>query len=189
MKNNRCKKGFTLIELLVVVLIIGILAAIALPQYQKAVEKAKAAEMITLVGNAKKAIEIYLLENGGFPSDDVDMLRSGVLDIDLTNSLICPGEDGFCHSKNYMILAACHPAPSTECAIEVIRANNGNINTISMYGGISTSDGKEWVTYGGEPGPVLYEGSSGKAACQAFTQAFGGSCREEALSSMVGGGD
>ena len=58
------KKAFTLIELLVVVLIIGILAAIALPQYQKAVEKSRATEAITNIATMKKQVELYILENG-----------------------------------------------------------------------------------------------------------------------------
>jgi len=57
-------KAFTLIELLVVVLIIGILSAIALPQYEKAVEKARAAEAAITLRTIEKAIDIYLLENG-----------------------------------------------------------------------------------------------------------------------------
>ena len=62
MKHN--KQAFTLIELLVVVLIIGILAAIALPQYEKAVEKSRVAEAMVNVSTIKQQIGLYLLENG-----------------------------------------------------------------------------------------------------------------------------
>ena len=75
MKNN---KGFTLIELLVVVLIIGILAAIALPQYFKAVEKSRIAEANTVMGSVNHAEAIYLMTHpdtftNSFANLDVDL--------------------------------------------------------------------------------------------------------------------
>ena len=75
MKKSCCSeniKGFTLIEVLVVVLIIGILAAIALPQYQKAVEKSHAAEALANIRTIVNNVELVVLERGedGAPYTD-----------------------------------------------------------------------------------------------------------------------
>ncbi len=73
------RNGFTLIELLVVILIIGILVAVALPQYQKAINKAKYAHMLSIANAMAKTSQAYFLEHGKYPN------TLDELEIDLPN--------------------------------------------------------------------------------------------------------
>ena len=70
--------GFTLIELLVVVLIIGILAAVALPQYQFAIDKSRVSSYLPKIADMVKAQQTYQLANGDYTAQFEN------LDIDFT---------------------------------------------------------------------------------------------------------
>lgn len=67
--------GFTLIELLVVVLIIGILASVAMPQYNKAVEKSRATQALAILKSLYAAQETYYMANGSYATsfDELDI--------------------------------------------------------------------------------------------------------------------
>ena len=65
-------KGFTLIELMIVVAIIGILAAVAIPQYQNYVARAQVSEALVLASGAKTAVAEYASVKGEFPTNNDD---------------------------------------------------------------------------------------------------------------------
>ena len=133
MKN---KKGFTLLELLVVVLIIGILAAIALPQYKKVVAKAELAQLITAVQTLKKAQERYFLTNDKY-ADNLKFLDIDIKNFSCVTSVYNNKPQVHCNNKNFVIWS---DGSSTECAAKTNLENSPLSNACKDFtGGVGLS--------------------------------------------------
>lgn len=102
--NMHRKKGFTLIELLVVVLIIGILAAIAFPQYQIAVLKSRTAEMLTNIRGFAEAHMRHKLATGQYPTS--------FYDLDITMPCTISADGNSCTSDKYTYRRAMGTQPT-----------------------------------------------------------------------------
>ena len=99
-RDDKGRRGFTLIELLVVVLIIGVLAAVALPQYQKAVMKTRYATLKNLTHSIATAEMVYHLANDGYTAELTDLdisLTGGVFNEETPRQYVYPW--GSCYVK------------------------------------------------------------------------------------------
>ena len=88
---RRNQKGFTLVELMIVVIIVGILAAVAIPMYQGATERAKASEAVAALGTIRGALRVYYAEHGTYVNaafvDNAQITVSSILDVSDTDLL------------------------------------------------------------------------------------------------------
>ncbi|WP_428054122.1 type IV pilin protein [Candidatus Avelusimicrobium facis] len=142
-KPSICFGGFTLIELLVVVLIIGILAAVALPQYQAAVTRTRLAELQILTRSIKDAEERYFMANGEYTNAFSD------LDISL------PGTGFPDQAKNWK------PTSHTFCVLSAPR----DVYCTNSRGGALVSAWQIWLDQAtGAPYTLCYAYEGNKAA-------------------------
>ena len=137
MKTFYTKRGFTLIELLVVVLIIGILASVALPQYEKAVNKSRAAGYMA---NLKPLLQA---------SQACEMVRGEICELEVLD----------------IKMPTCDPMPGFDsCQYGAQRAENGEMYAVVNFSSAEGCD-KECGVDEGAPMALLVSENGERACC------------------------
>lgn len=85
LNSRRSEKGFTLVELLIVVIILGILAAVVIPQFNTAAAESKEAAVASNLATIRQAIELYKVQhNDEFPTAAIVAELTTATDVDGT---------------------------------------------------------------------------------------------------------
>ncbi len=84
-KFTRDQKGFTLVELMITVVIVGVLAAVAVPIYQANVKRAKGSEADAALGTVRTALRVYYAENSAYPTK-ASYTRVDSISVDIASS-------------------------------------------------------------------------------------------------------
>ncbi len=157
MKNQ----AFTLIELLVVVLIIGILAAIAVPQYQLAVEKSRMAEAYTITKSIQQAMDLHFLSNG---TEAKSFFDNENISFDTTfscNIFRDDVDDPYCATDNFIYEAYC--SSQNSCYINAFRYNENDYSDIRSHYAL------DWHYYQGKwDTACYYHDALGEKVCKSL---------------------
>ena len=157
--KQKTSKGFTLIEMLVVVLIIGILAGIALPQYNKAVWKARLAEVYTIGNALEKGLDSYILTHTISPWEEGE-IDPQELDIDALSNLTKKEDGGYTYYCSQYMCYRIYFNPGPEFNwFACVYTNSENGNMIIEVGGNRNSD-SGWQRF------CYYEDNFGKSLCE-----------------------
>lgn len=152
---NRKNKGFTLVEILVVVIIIGVLAAIAIPKYQKAVDKADFMCVMSVLKTLTDAQQMAALSHGSYPSPP-NYFKFGDLDVSI------PGINSSCANSDM-----CQSFKCGQKSFNIVLRNNQTWGNFSFWGATE----RIYYTSGSK---TPYQLRCSSTRCKKIAKSFGG---------------